>query len=187
MESNDNIEQLLKQMYSTEEENIDTSEIIDEEWAKFEAEHFGSKRGNVKREKSPLLKIAAMIIGVLVLSGITYAAIRIVRSNAGGAPSPAAQEVSITDSRQHQDDASYAVQDTTQMKPVVYENAELGTILREMAAYYRCDVVYKNLKARNTRLFFTWDKRQSLDDVVEMFNKFERFNIKQENGKLIVE
>ena len=167
MESNDNIEQLLKQMYSAEEESTDTSRIIDEEWAKFEAEHFGSKQGKVKREKSPLLKIAAMIIGVLVLSGITYAAIRIVRSN--------------------QDDAPYAEQDTTQMKPVVYENAELGTILREMAAYYQCDVVYKNPKARVTRLFFTWDKRQSLDDVVEMFNKFERFNIKQENGKLIVE
>ena len=81
MESNDNLEQLLKRMYTHEEEDIDTSDIIDDEWTKFEAEHFGSKQERVKREKSPLLKIAAMIIGVLMLSGITYAAIRYVRSS----------------------------------------------------------------------------------------------------------
>lgn len=187
MESNENLERLLKQMYSVEEEDIDTSEIIDEEWVKFEAEHFGSKQGKVKREKSLLLRIAAIFIGVLVLSGITYAAIRIVRNNADGDSCSATQEVRINNSRQHQDNASYAERDTTQMKPVVYENAELGTILREMAAYYQCEVVYKNPKAGNTRLFFTWDKRQSLDDVVEMFNNFERINITHENGKLIVE
>ena len=70
---------------------------------------------------------------------------------------------------------------------MVFENAELGTILREVATYYQCEVVYKKEKAKRVRLFFTWDKKQSLDKVVEMFNKFERFHIRQENNKLIVE
>ena len=40
MESNDKLEQLLKQMYqeNLHDEDIDTSDIIDEEWVKFEAE-----------------------------------------------------------------------------------------------------------------------------------------------------
>ena len=42
-------------------------------------------------------------------------------------------------------------------------------------------------KTKRVRLFFTWDKKQSLDQVVETFNKFERFHIAKENQKLIVE
>ena len=43
MTSNDKLEDLLKQMYAQEEETIDTSDIIDEEWQKFESEHFAPK------------------------------------------------------------------------------------------------------------------------------------------------
>ena len=51
MESNDKLEQLLKQMYTQEarhDEDIDTSDIIDEEWVKFEAEHFRGERLEVR-------------------------------------------------------------------------------------------------------------------------------------------
>ena len=51
MESNDKLEQLLKQMYAEEtlhDDDIDTSDIIDEEWTKFEAEHFRSERLDVR-------------------------------------------------------------------------------------------------------------------------------------------
>ena len=40
MESNDKLEQLLRQMYA---EETDTSELVDEEWKKFEAEHFSNR------------------------------------------------------------------------------------------------------------------------------------------------
>ena len=73
------------------------------------------------------------------------------------------------------------------MQPVVYEDAELETILREMAAFYHCETVYKNEKVKHVRLYFTWDKTASIDDVIKTFNKFERFHITQENRKLIVE
>ena len=51
MESNDKLEQLLKQMYAQEslhDDNIDTSDIIDEEWTKFEAEHFKGEKAEVR-------------------------------------------------------------------------------------------------------------------------------------------
>ena len=50
MESNDKLEQLLQQMYAQEslhDDDIDTSDIIDEEWTKFEAEHFGGERSEI--------------------------------------------------------------------------------------------------------------------------------------------
>jgi len=74
MESNDKLEQLLRQMYAQEslhDDDTDTSDIIDEAWTKFEAEHFGGERSAVRGKRLPFLKIAALFIGVLILSGIT--------------------------------------------------------------------------------------------------------------------
>ena len=56
MESNDKLEQLLKQMYSQEalhDDDIDTSDIIDEEWTRFEAEHFPSTSSSTSEAAKP--------------------------------------------------------------------------------------------------------------------------------------
>ena len=67
MESNDGLEDLLRQYYAEEAE---ISDIVDEEWQKFEARNFPP------RQRSwGWIQIAATIISVLMLSGITYAAI----------------------------------------------------------------------------------------------------------------
>ena len=192
MESNDNLEQLLRQMYAQEshhDEDIDTSDIIDEEWTKFEAEHFKDGRysnSSILHFFHSTKKIAALFIGVLILSGITYAAIHMISSN------PQSEQVDQTVAVDKAQPSTINTQqsasaDSTIIQPVVFENAELGRILQEIASFYQCEVVYKKEKTKRVRLFFTWDKKQSLDQVVETFNKFERFHIAKENQKLIVE
>ena len=84
MESNDKLEKLLRQMYTLEslhDNDIDTSDIVDEAWTKFEAEHFGDGKRSVKTERFSFLKIAAIFVGVLLLSGITYAAVQMINSS----------------------------------------------------------------------------------------------------------
>ena len=192
MESNDNLEQLLRQMYAQEShhnEDIDTSDIIDEEWTKFEAEHFKDGRNSsssILQFFHSTKKMAALFIGVLILSGITYAAIHMISSN------PQSEQVDQTVAVDNTQPLTINAQqsasaDSTIIQPVVFENAELGRILQEIASFYQCEVVYKKEKTKRVRLFFTWDKKQSLDQVVETFNKFERFHIAKENQKLIVE
>ena len=192
MESNDNLEQLLRQMYAQEshhDEDIDTSDIIDEEWTKFEAEHFKDGRNSnssILQFFNSTKKIAALFIGVLILSGITYAAIHMISSN------PQSEQVDQTVAVDKTQPLTINAQqsasaDSTIIQPVVFENAELSMILQEIASFYQCEVVYKKEKTKRVRLFFTWDKKQSLDQVVETFNKFERFHIAKENQKLIVE
>lgn len=192
MESNDNLEQLLRQMYAQEshhDEDIDTSDIIDEEWTKFEAEHFKDGRNSsssILQFFHSTKKMAALFIGVLILSGITYAAIHMISSN------PQSEQVDQTVAVDNTQPLTINAQqsasaDSTIIQPVVFENAELGRILQEIASFYQCEVVYKKEKTKRVRLFFTWDKKQSLDQVVETFNKFERFHIAKENQKLIVE
>jgi len=182
MESNDKLEQLLRQMYAQEslhDDETDTSDIIDEEWTKFEAEHF-------KGEKIiPLRKIAAIFIGVLMLSGIAYAAIHVI-SNSSQKPQ---EEQTVVTANSHPStvNSQLAEQDSTLYKPIIYEDAELATILSDMATFYHVEAVYKSETGKHIRLYFTWDKKQTIDDLIDTFNKFERIHITRERQKLIVE
>ena len=80
-----------------------------------------------------------------------------------------------------------AEQDSTKTERVVFENKELAAMLGEMAAYYGCEVSYKSDAVKHVRLYFTWDKAMEVDDVIAMFNKFERIHITKEGKKLTVE
>ena len=222
MESNEKLERMLRQMYEKESlyrDDLDTSDIIDEEWTKFEAKHFPAEgldeKLKIKDERltinnSPLdpqgrlpeqeftidnsrfhnssfRKIAAMVAGVLLLSGIAYAAIRFAGGRADGEDAGQEQTVVATDGQQTTTDATLALQDSTLTTARVFENQELGSILEEMAQFYDCEVEYRNENARKLRLYFTWDKRETVDDVVGAFNKFERFHIRRDAKRLIVE
>lgn len=184
MESNDKLEQLLKQMYSQEtlhDDDIDTSDIIDEEWTKFEAEHFG---GEQRKVRPPFLKIAALFIGVLMLSGITYAAVHII-SSSQETQRPKTEAIVNTKTQK----ASYEQeeQDSTLQKSIVYEDAELVTILDDIATFYEVEPVYKKETSKHIRFYFTWDKKQSLDTIIDTFNKFERIHITRYDKILIIE
>ena len=188
MESNDKLEQLLRQMYAQEslhDDEIDTKDIIDEEWTKFEAEHFGNEKLKVKSERFSLLKIAAMFIGVLMLSGIAFAAVQMMNSSSQKAQEE--QTIATTNTEHSTLDSQQAEQNDTKTKPIVYEDAELATILSDIATFHQVEIVYKNEASKHIRLYFTWDRQQSIDDLTDTFNKFERIHITRDNQKLIVE
>ena len=69
----------------------------------------------------------------------------------------------------------------------VKEVNELATILNEIATFHQCEVVYKSEASKHIRLYFTWDKKRSIDEIIDTFNKFERIHITRDNQKLIVE
>ena len=191
MESNDKLEQLLEQMYAQEslhDDDIDTSDIIDEEWTKFEAEHFGNdQRSNSSlfTLHSSLTKIAASFIGLLMLSGFAYATLHLI-NNSKQKPQEE-QTVTVSNSQSSTLNAQLAESDSTDMKPIVYEDTELATILSDIATFYQVEPVYKKADRKHIRLYFTWDKKQTIDDLIDTFNKFERIHITREHQKLIVE
>ena len=73
------------------------------------------------------------------------------------------------------------------MKPVVFENAELGDILSQMANFYHVKVVYKNEETSKIRLYFNWDKQQSLNHCLDILNGFDRINIIYSDNTITVE
>jgi hypothetical protein len=153
--------------------------------AMFEARRFDSEEAGVKRRvtRTPFMKVAASIIGVLMLSGITYAAVRWLTAS----PSPSqgeSMETHISSTSSDGQTPALSSQEEPVDEKVVYENAELATLLAEMGAYYNYKVTYKNEEVKHIRLYFTWDKASPIDDVVEVFNKFERFHITQEKPQM---
>ena len=150
----------------------------EEEWQRFKDERLVTRD-----RRSPVLKIAAMFAGVLLLSGIVYAAVLTFTSR----PSTLNPPPSTLNPQSSTLHPQLEKRDTTLLKPVVFENAELQTVLTEIVSHYKYKVDYRNEATKHVRLYFTWDKTSEIEDVVATFNKFERISITIENQTLIVE
>lgn len=175
MESNDRMEQLLKQMYAEER---DTSEIIDEEWKKFEARHFSPNRS------WGWMQIAATIVGVLMLSGIAYAAIHIVSHGEEDQKSPAQETQVITQSQQAIDQPAESLDSIPQTR--IFENVPLDEMVNELALYYNKVADVQNQQAHELRLYYKWEQKDELTSVVDDLNHFEHVSLVIEEDKLIV-
>lgn len=176
---------------------------IDAEWEKLKEEKQQKEEMSQNAETqqtaklfslwSPMRKVAA-VAAVLVVSGITFAAIHLVtRSHQASdkhntelvaSRKDSIQQVSApqkSNIEEKTDSASLA------QLPLVYENAELQNILTPIAGHFHLQVTYQNESARHIRLFLQLEKNMSLDDIIELLNHFEKVNIRHEGQTLIVE
>ena len=142
---------------------------------------------------SPMRKVAA-VAAVLVVSGITFAAIHLVtrshqvsdknNTELVASHKDSIQQVSAPQKSNIEEKADSA---SLAQLPLVYENAELQNILTPIAGYFHLQVTYQNESARHIRLFLQLEKNMSLDDIIELMNHFEKVNIRHEGQTLIVE
>ena len=156
-----------------------TDDIIDAEWQRLRSEKI-----EAKSEKYPFLKIAAMFVGILMISGIAYAAIYVVRhaANVEGTSNTPTEETRIIKSQQQTAEA-----DTIAVpQPKLYDNVPIGEIFKELSGYYNVKVVYQNEDAPRLRLFYQWKPEYTLEKVVEMLNNFEWIQIQTENDTLFI-
>ena len=142
---------------------------------------------------SPMRKVAA-VAAVLVVSGITFAAIHLVTrshqaSDQNNTELVASQKDSIQQVSAPQKSNIEEKTDSASLAqlPLVYENAELQNILTPIAGHFHLQVTYQNESARHIRLFLQLEKNMSLDDIIELLNHFEKVNIRHEGQTLIVE
>lgn len=177
MTSNDKLEDLLKQMYAQEDETIDTSDIIDEEWQKFEARHFAPKR-----RSWGWMQIAAAFVGLLLVSGIAIAAVHIVRHY----QKPEAPQVADTTAVANSSSFTLHSSSKKTAESVVLDNVTLDSIARDIAAYHHLETDLQNEQAGQLRFYFVWNQDESLQEVIKKLNMFEQVNLTVEDRKLIV-
>ena len=148
------------------------------------------KKHPMQGKNHPLLKIAAAVAAVMMLSGIAWAAF-------GGyfAKEKSPQETTQTDL--HHDSPSTAA-DTLLVPPyprtpappknVVFENVELQAILQKMTEHYRLEGIdYSRQELRHLRLYYEWNTAASLQAVLDELNAFEQIKISTDGKKLNVE
>ena len=139
------------------------------------------------------MKIAASIVGIIFLSGVALAAVQngwLNFSTSDKVVDNKAMAEQIVPSNTLTNDSLKAMTveptDSLDMKPVVFDNAELGTILMQMADFYHVKVEYMNANTQHVRLFFNWNKTKTLEQNMELLNAFDRIQIEYADGTLIV-
>ena len=166
---------------------------IYEAWKEF-ADKQGLKANKASgKTSSNRWKIAASIIGVIFFSAITFAAIHsgFFRSSSSDETSQAkTEQVSSTSDLNKTDSIKVSATekaDSLDLKPVVFDNAELGNVVSQLAAFYHVKVEFNNAESQHIRIFFNWDKTKTLKQNLEILNAFERIQITEVYGTLKVE
>jgi hypothetical protein len=167
----------LKRAIINDEFTISEQDVEDE-WKEFASKHFARQKPQYN-----WLKMAAMFIGILFITGLAFASIHMIRHNSDiQEPQPKEQTV-----RQQAVLADNVQSDTTILaEPVVFENVSLDSIAKGIAAWYHMDMDLQNEQACELRFHFIWKPNDSLQEVIEKLNMFEHVDMAIEDGKLIV-
>ena len=131
-------------------------------------------------------KIAASFIGVLLASGIAFAAIQVVRNISTPKPQLPSTEQVIDTKPVTSLPADTVKADTIPFEPYIFNNAPLDSMLTTIAVAHNMQVEFENESARELRFHFVWKREDSLTRVVEKLNTFEAVNIGMEDKTLVV-
>jgi len=166
---------------------------VDAEWEKFAASHANELVAlDEEKPKSHFHiylfshKIAASFIGVLLASGIAFAAIQVVRNISTTKPQLYTTEQTTDIEPVTSLPADTVKADTIPIEPYIFNNAPLDSMLTTIATAHGVDVEFENDAARQLRFHFVWKREDSLTRVVEKLNTFEAVNIGMEDKTLVV-
>ena len=166
---------------------------VDAEWEKFAASHAESLDALEEGGQKPRFalhlathKIAASFIGVLLASGIAFAAIQIVRNISTPKPQLPTTEQATNIEPITSLPADTVKTDTIPTEPYIFNNVPLDSVLTAIATAHGVGVKFENDAARQLRFHFVWKREDSLTRVVEKLNTFEAVNIGIEDKTLVV-
>ena len=188
------VEQMAFAKRTFKNEELQTEEPdVEGEWEKFAADHFGKDNtaeanSSLFTFHSSLQKIAASFIGILLVSGMAFAAIHIVRM----VNSQKAETVQTEQPASYKPSSvlpadTVKTDTTTTEQPVVFDNVPLEKMLTEIAAYYHVEVSFQNDDARQLRFHFVWKREGGLGHAIEKLNRFESLTVRLDENKIIVE
>ena len=196
--ADDEMRQLVKQLsfakraFKHDALKNDTPDV-EGEWEKFAASHSEELEILDEGEYKPRLraylaprKIAASFIGVLLASGIAFAAIQVVRNISTPKPQQPTTEQTTGINPVAPLPADTVQADTIPVEPYIFNNVPLDSMLTAIATVHGVQVEFENDTARQLRFHFVWKREDSLTRVLEKLNTFEAVNIGMEDKTLVV-
>jgi ferric-dicitrate binding protein FerR (iron transport regulator) len=171
-------EKYSEEQIETMMDDLDRLPDVDVAWQEFQQTGQSSPRR--------WLKAAASIIGVLMLSGIAYAAVHIISRNAGVDEETPTHEVQNINSPLN-DDAIVETFTTDSIPQTrIFENTPLDEMVSKIAHYYNKVADIQSKEAHELRLYYKWDPKDALENVVDDLNHFDHVNLAIEGDKLVV-
>lgn len=196
--ADDEMRQLVKQLgfakraFKHDALKNDTPDV-EGEWEKFAASHANELDAlDEEKPKSHFHiylfshKIAASFIGLLLASGIAFAAIQVVRNISTPKPQQPTKEQMTDINPVTSLPADTVKADTITTEPYIFNNVPLDSMLTTIATVHGIGVEFENEAARELRFHFVWKREDSLSRVVEKLNTFEAVNIVMEDKTLVV-
>lgn len=191
MKNEEKIRMLLQpEQYSEEqlnqmlEENATPVPDIDEEWQRLRVRH--------RRRQHPPMRWAAILVIGIALSGISYAAIhhwmqtRVQKETVveKQLPQPAqaqAEEETIYNLNMVAEERDSVRQDQ------VFNNVELQQIMQQIAKDYGVKVVFRNEATRSLRFYLKWEANDSIQDIINHINHFEKVHLTLSDATITIE
>lgn len=196
MQTNDNHQLFLDMQehpenYSDREleammDELDREPDVDKEWEKMRAPLLSPQRvddairaTSSKRGiwRSPLRRIAAVLIPILIASGIAWAIIpQLISHNESN------ELDAETPSIQQQADAHGA-----EATPVRFNDVRLDSILGVVATHYGKAVEFRSSATRGMKFFTTWKPDRPLADFIEGLNMFDGLQLTIQHDTIFVD
>ena len=122
-------------------------------------------------------KLAAMFVGFLLLSGLTFAAIQVVVRHA----QPTANEQTAEANSQ------LLTPNSSLHSPVRFDDVPLDSILSVVSVHYGKAVSFRNGEARALKFITTWHPDAPLTDFIERLNLFDGLRLSLQRDTIVVE
>ena len=165
---------------SSRQRQADKTIDVDAAWQEL------NQKVHPKQHSFGWMKIAASFVGIMLVSGIAFAAIQIVRY--AQQHTPKTEEVINTPKPANTTPSDTLPTDTTAVsQPIIYDNIPLEKMLSEIAAHYDAKVTFVNDEARGLRFRFVWNPQKGIGQVVSDLNQFERLTVTLKDDVITVE
>lgn len=158
----------------------ESEEEIEAEWQRITRNSQPSSNSQFTILNFQLSKVAAVVIAVLALSAVSYAAVKLL-----SARQQQSTPIVVTETMQVSENPATPLPepaDTIQ----VFQDAELQEILTVVANYYKLHTDYRSEEARHVRLYTKWNKAESVEKLVKRLNRFDKVNLTLEGDVLTV-
>lgn len=137
-------------------------------------------------------KVAAAIIGVLLISGLSYATIHQIKNRELRGEEQGVENISSPEVGGREGAVPSLQEETETERPVLaepktFDNVPLGEVLPEIAGYYGMAVRFQSEESKGLRLFFTWNPQEPVEKVISKLNQFEHLSVTRDGENIIVE
>jgi len=154
---------------------------VDAAWQKL------NQKVHPKQHSFGWMKIAASFVGVLLVSGIAFAAIWSLTPG----PSPKERVVKCSKTTDSVNKSNHSPLFRRgaggEASTIIYDNIPLEKMLSEIAAHYDAKVTFVNDEARGLRFRFVWNPQKGIGQVVSDLNQFERLTVTLKDDVITVE